>query len=213
MPRRMNPEVRERIISAAVNQPSTGAVRMHQGLKQLIDSGKVPGPLPSVRAIGDVLSEARKKMPAAEQELYRELYWPESFTEGRLPWEAAEAAFDLLRYSLLGELPRPYERETLWYWRLSVSVPESTFSSDSEVRRHWWLRRAASRLRAAEARSLAPETTREIEFSDVVRQIERDVVRQVWETPPYAPTSAQAELDAFTAAWLDDEEHEAGAEA
>jgi len=52
------------------------------------------------------------------------LAWPASFADGRLPWEAAQAALDLLRHRDGRGLPRPSTRQAKWFWRLRLASPD-----------------------------------------------------------------------------------------
>lgn len=49
--------------------------------------------------------------------------WPRSMLEGGLPWEASEAALDLLAWHLKNTSTRPTVLESRWFWRLRLARP------------------------------------------------------------------------------------------
>lgn len=82
---------------------------------------------PSARTV----NRLRKQLNAAPAEIregYRFVHWPDSMTNGDLPWESSPVIFELLRY--LRGMEKPFEcplRLALWFWRVTVSAPEADF--------------------------------------------------------------------------------------
>jgi hypothetical protein len=63
-------------------------------------------------------------LPDAQRQLNRLFRWPTSMHDGVVPWEAAEAALDLLRLRNELSVSRPVNREVLWFWRLTLARPD-----------------------------------------------------------------------------------------
>jgi hypothetical protein len=161
-----------------VNSPSWGAILIHRGLKELIDAEKLSGPLPSVRAVGDALREARK-MGEDERRRYREVHWPESFGEGgALPWEASAACLELMREVNLSGQIRPPATEpipllgerrvllpvALWFWQVTLSAPKAP---------RWIRRQMATQMALLDAQRTDSQPA-------VWRRIERYLLWQAW---------------------------------
>jgi len=79
---------------------------------------------PSESTIGRYQRKFRQK-DSAEQVGYRWLHWPESFDEGALPWEAAAATLELLRFLREKKMGRPCIMLSRWYWRLTLAAPDA----------------------------------------------------------------------------------------
>src|SRR5215831_2487310 len=77
---------------------------------------------PSERTVRRLYDDWRDLDPEIKRE-HALLRWPGSFTDGTLPWEAARAALDQLRYrEETGRVP-PTAREAKWFWRLKQASP------------------------------------------------------------------------------------------
>jgi hypothetical protein len=87
---------------------------------------------PSESTIGRYQRAFRKKDPA-EQVGYRWLYWPQSFEEGALPWEAAAAVLEILRFYLDKGMGRPRIAIARWFWRLTQAAPDAPVNMRSTL--------------------------------------------------------------------------------
>jgi hypothetical protein len=78
------------------------------------------GPLPGLTSgsIGRALAEY-EGLPEAQKRRYDAVYWPESFINGALPWEAAPVAVEASRY--IGRSPIRI-RNVYWSWRITQVV-------------------------------------------------------------------------------------------
>lgn len=77
---------------------------------------------PSERTVRRLFDEhnALPEHVRIEQGLLR---WPESFAAGRLPWDAARAALELLRFRDQAGFAQPTTRQAKWFWRLRLASP------------------------------------------------------------------------------------------
>jgi hypothetical protein len=143
---RIEPFWEEAIRAATENEPRLGPLGVRARLeKAAADIGKPDLRVPSLRTIGRIQREFRQR-PEEERRPYRDLYWPESFERGDLPWEASAAALELLRvwekwppHILEMILPVPEERALFgynfgdrpsvrlarWFWRLTQAAPDA----------------------------------------------------------------------------------------
>jgi hypothetical protein len=96
---------------------------------------------------------------------YRYVHWPESFVSGALPWEAASALLEELRFALMtGE--RFSVRWGSWYWRLRVSAPNAPRQQIYAL---------AGTMTAAELVGVDPAET--------WREVERYLAEEVYDVP------------------------------
>lgn len=118
----------ERVRSLVANEPGVTLAAM---ARRVEEEGKRRGrdDYPAERTIRRIRDDYHKLAPA-EQAGYREVYWPESFERGDLPWEAAPAVLELLRdwrarHFREGDPdrrpPRPETRHALWFWRVTLA--------------------------------------------------------------------------------------------
>jgi hypothetical protein len=64
------------------------------------------------------------QLAPAEQLDYRLFRWPDSMLRGALPWEAASAGLELLRFCYEMKQGRPSVRMVKWFWRLRLAAPD-----------------------------------------------------------------------------------------
>ncbi len=141
----------DRAIHLALEQHAVEELKKHADPKMrvLADS------LPSVRSIARIRKNEWPSMPPAERASYGAFYWPESIERGDLPWEASEAALELLRELARSHWPyRPSIRAVKWFWHVCQAIPDAPF----------WLRiKAVANLMAAEDTS-DHDTVRGVEW-------------------------------------------------
>lgn len=84
----------------------------------------VSDPVPSARTVARYVREHRN---ADEKDRlpYRVFSWPQSMEAGSLPWEAARACLDLLRYRTDRGMAAPLVRECQAFWRITQAVPDA----------------------------------------------------------------------------------------
>lgn len=101
-----------------VNNPRWSATRIEQELRERAkEVGRTD--YPAERKIRLIKAEITPK----EQLEYRYVYWPESFGQPELPWEAASCVLELLN-SYPNEQDRPTVRFACWVWRLTLAAPD-----------------------------------------------------------------------------------------
>jgi hypothetical protein len=81
-------------------------------------------PCPSERWIASEQAAFRSMETTARRQ-YSLLRWPASFENGALPWEAAAASIEMLRYCEYAKRPRPLVRAARWFWRLRQTAPDA----------------------------------------------------------------------------------------
>jgi len=73
------------------------------------------------------LYEAHRALDPSEQREYGLFHWPQSMVSGSLPWEAGEAALELLRFRIeqhrSSRRKPPTIREARWFWRVRQAAP------------------------------------------------------------------------------------------
>ncbi len=120
MPARMDPQWIEKVKSIKANERARwGAPRITRALEEeAAREGRYD--CPSERAVSSIL----RKIAAEDLREYRFLYWPDTFERGDLPWEASEAALELLALKEFapGEA-RPSVRLARWFWRITQAAP------------------------------------------------------------------------------------------
>jgi len=133
---------------------------------------------PSESTVGRIQRKFRQK-PDEERRLCRWFYWPESCERGDLPWEASEAALELLRFWQRGSpTTRPSVRLARWFWRITQAAPNA---SDFE-RRHYagWLAAAeavgADVRRGVERWLCGQEPSLELEFEGATPEALSDLM-------------------------------------
>jgi hypothetical protein len=87
---------------------------------------------PSEKTVRNIMKEHRDA-PESERQLYRQVYWPESFGTPELPWEAAPIVLEAIRVHRLDTAPwdrwpigtdgRPTVRTATWFWRFTLAAP------------------------------------------------------------------------------------------
>jgi hypothetical protein len=131
--------------------------------------------VPSLRTIGRVQRQFRT-LSEEERQPYRIFRWPESMEQGALPWEAAPAGLELLRFLHEKGQERPTIGTVRWFWRVSLIAPEARVD-----------------LREYAALCLnATETSRYTRASDIKRSVESWLA--------WAPWRSEASLAAYRAA-------------
>lgn len=98
------------------NSPETISREMEQ--KAARDGGRTD--VPAASTIRRFRNECRQ----ADLSGYRDVYWPDSFERGDLPWEAAAAVLALYRQRQSTYGFRPTVRLARWYWRIVQSAPD-----------------------------------------------------------------------------------------
>jgi hypothetical protein len=91
-----------------------------------IDEGVAAGSwkdAPGLRTVQRLYAEW-KAIPEQIRLDQRTFHWPDSMLDGAIPWEAGQAALDLIRYCESYELERPIIRAVRWFWRLRQAAPE-----------------------------------------------------------------------------------------
>jgi len=126
--RPIDPYWRERILAIAANGLRLGPGPIATMLRRESATAGRAG-APSERSVSRVLQTFRT-MTSEERAPYREFLWPISMERGDVPWEAAPAVFELLRYlhgHILG-FPgrRPLTRSVQWFWRVTQAAPEAS---------------------------------------------------------------------------------------
>jgi hypothetical protein len=81
---------------------------------------------PSPRTVRRLIDRF-KALPNDEQEQYRYFSWPRSMEAGILPWEAAPAAFQLMRELAGVASGRPPVRIVKWFYRVTQAAPDAPF--------------------------------------------------------------------------------------
>lgn len=78
---------------------------------------------PSERTIRRYREEIQNA-PEEQQQKYRNVYWPETFLSGAIPWEAAPVVLELIQSwrDWRGD-GRPTIRCALWFWRITLAAP------------------------------------------------------------------------------------------
>lgn len=155
------------IYSLKANEPKLGARAILTRLQKARNDGGISEKCPGLRTVGRYLKEW-PGLPEEERRLYRELSWPESFERGDLPWEASQAALELLRVwawpppmletmfepealqslGLSYPTARPSIRLARWFWRLTQAAPDADASERRKIAE--WLE-AAEVLRSEPA--------------------------------------------------------------
>jgi hypothetical protein len=146
MPKTISPEIRRAIERNAMKPWS--APEMRGRLEEAVATGRLKGPIPSLRTVFDVLARTRST-PFKERLSSLEISWPNSFDEdiGALTWSAAPSYFELLDH-LHGR--HPLYPLALWFWRITQSAP------DAPVRTRHYIA-AVLALSDRHQASLAPE--------------------------------------------------------
>jgi hypothetical protein len=144
------------IYTLKANEPKLGARAILTKLQKARKDAGISEKCPGLRTVGRYLKEW-PGLPEEERRLYRDLYWPESFERGDLPWEASAAALELIQVwgggpRLLMISPearrhltpsaRPSVRLARWFWHVTQAAP----GAPAFERRH-----VAGWLAAAEA--------------------------------------------------------------
>lgn len=78
--------------------------------------------VPSPRTVARLVKEYRD-LPEEVRREQRRFRWPESMQAGALPWEAGQAALELLRFCDQAGAERPTCRHVKWFWRLRLAAP------------------------------------------------------------------------------------------
>jgi hypothetical protein len=80
------------------------------------------GDYPSERTVRRLVT-AHKELPLEEQRQQALFTWPAGIEKGALPWEAGQAALELLRYLDHWGRGRPTVRIVKWFYRLRLAAP------------------------------------------------------------------------------------------
>lgn len=116
----------EWIYGKTMNTPALTLKEMVEAAQREAQEKKRDDP-PSERTIRRYQDQIRNA-PESVQREYRQVYWPETFERGDLPWEAAEATLELMRLVAGQQRPqdlRPQVREARWYWYVTLAIPTS----------------------------------------------------------------------------------------
>lgn len=99
------------------NYPGWGPERLRQHLEEAARrAGMEPVGLPSVSTIARI----KRELSPPDRVPLQYVRWPESFSAGILPWEAAASIFELLQHRT-----RPVTTgEAQWYWRVTLARPD-----------------------------------------------------------------------------------------
>jgi hypothetical protein len=105
--------------------PRTGPTRIRKRLIQWADEMRKRGDhvstdYPSERTIQRI----KEDLTDDELQEYRRFTWPKSM-EYALPWEASNAALELLAYLHVLGAGRPSIRIVRWFWRVSQALPNA----------------------------------------------------------------------------------------
>lgn len=94
---------------------------------------------PSERTVRRLFEEHQKlsKPLLREHSLFS---WPETFEIGLLPWEAARAALDLVRYCDENGLGRPTIRHCKWFWYMLLASPTIPIDYAVKASGYLWAR-------------------------------------------------------------------------
>jgi hypothetical protein len=91
--------------------------------KQLAKEGK--GDIPK-RTVSRLLQDWLE-LNDEERAKYGFFRWPEAMEQGHLPWEASNAALELLGGWYHGSWGRPSIGLTYWFWRVTQAAPDAPF--------------------------------------------------------------------------------------
>ena len=142
MPARVDSYWEARLKSVKSNNPNWGGPRLWRTLQEEATAVGRPD-APSQGWVSKWLREGWPKVSDAERRGHRMVYWPESFEHGDLPWEAAQAALELLGHFFQHpRSSRPPVSLGRWFWR-ATQVAADTSTRDRV--------RVAAILRAAES--------------------------------------------------------------
>ena len=111
----------EKIRAIKANEPRLGPDPIR---KRLEDEAKKLGrsDWPSVRSVAREIARFKAE---GDPRPYEVVSWPDSFGEGRLlPWEAADAALEMVAYATGYEYETPLVKAAQWFWRLRQAAPE-----------------------------------------------------------------------------------------
>ncbi|MGE0598201.1 MAG: hypothetical protein AB7J35_00050 [Dehalococcoidia bacterium] len=120
MPRKLDTDWDELIFTLTRENPKIGPKRIFDRIKAEAAKGKGLGSIVSERTI------ARRQRWFREQDEefqvpYGRVYWPESFEQGLLPWDAAQGVLQLLRFTWP---KRPLVGFATAWWKVKSTRPE-----------------------------------------------------------------------------------------
>ncbi len=120
-------------------QPSASAKNLRDALSRAF------GQAPSERTVGRIKAAFGSLTPE-KQRSFGELRWPEAMETGDLPWEASTTIFELIREVT----PRPDLGLGIWFWRITLAVPDAPFPSRVQAARQLLARELLGRQSSVE---------------------------------------------------------------
>lgn len=100
---------------------------------------KPPGSWPSESTVRRLYREHMER-PEPERRQEACFSWPESMEARLLPWEAARAALDLVRYCDEKQFNRPTVRHCKWFWLVRLAAPTVPIEFAAMVSSYLWVR-------------------------------------------------------------------------
>lgn len=148
--------------------------------------------VPSAKTISRILAEFRSS-PESEKRKYDWLYWPESFIDERLPWEASRAALELLGYCMdrsratehveidgsvfevdaLVKWTRPTVDQAEWFWRISLAMPGASVLDRFDI--------------VVQLMAVLPDISK---FKGLLRMMEASAAVERWKVPAPPPRTS-----------------------